>query len=284
MRKITAMMSNDIKDAHGDVMHIGILRNMKEQTNNKIIPSYREHDFRNPPIARVVNSFILSKNKNNYLYGEIEFFEINDINKLNPSKDVKNKTIPLHISNGKEVLVSYDKSYIDDDLVDDVEELQSTISEFSNVGCELKKSLEPVSALMIIAMCVGSNFLSGFLSKPGSDFWDLLVSLIKKNKKSKGDKIYHFCFNIDNKLEVMIIFSNPTPEDIFNALNREKKILESFVLEYIKDNPNTVRITFEYCDGAFIHQYSVYKDGTPFDIHDINNYIKIIEAVANRTI
>lgn len=277
------MMSNDIKDAHGDIMHIGILRNMKEQTNNKIIPSYREHDFRNPPIARVVNSFILSKNKNNYLYGEIEFFEINDINKLNPSKNVKNKTIPLHISNGKEVLVSYDKSYIDDGLVDDVEELQSTISEFSNIGCELKKLLEPVSALMITAMCVGSNFLSGFLSKPGSDFWDLLVSLIRKNRKSKGDKIYHFCFNIENKFEVMIIFSNPTPEDIFNVLNKEKKVLESFVLEYIKDNPNTVRITFEYCDGAFIHQYSVYKDGTPFDIHDINNYIKIIEAVANRT-
>lgn len=283
MRRIKSMLSNDIKDSHGDIMHLAALKSMKKQLETIIPLSFREHDFRNAPIARVVGASIVSREKHNYLYGEIEFFDIEDINKINTNKDIKNKKIPLHHPHDKEILISYDKSYVDDDLVDDVTALYETISKHADIGYELKKSLEPVSALMIvIATKIANDFLSGFLSKPGSDFWDLLAGIVRKNVKSKGDKLYHFCFNIHNELEVMIIFSNPTPDEIFNALNKEKAYLERFVREYKESNANVRKITFEYVNGGFTHQYSVYEDGTPFDIKNIDEYIKIIEYVANQ--
>ncbi|WP_129934105.1 hypothetical protein [Serratia proteamaculans] len=283
MRKIKSMLSNDIKDSHGDIMHLAALKSMKKQLETKIPLSFREHDFRNAPIARVVGASIESNGKHNFLYGEIEFFDIEDINKTNINKATRNKKIPLHNTHDKEIIISYDKSYVDNNLVSDVEALNETIRKHSNVSYELKKSIEPVSALMIIATAVASNFMSGFLSKPGSDFWDLLSRIIKKNTKSKGDKLYHFCFNIQDELEVMIIFSNPMPDEIFNALNNERIYLEGFVREYKESNKNVRKITFEYLDGGFTHQYSVYEDGTPFDINNIDKYAEIIKYFAQQT-
>lgn len=283
MRKITSMLSNDIKDAHGDIMHLNALKDMKKQLITEIPLSHKEHDFRNAPIARVVNAFIHSKGKNNFLYGEIEYFDIGDINKTNLNKNVQGKKVPIHHTKGKDILITYDKSYVDDELVDDVKALHDSFIEHSELGYELKKSVEPVSALMIVVSCLAGNFISGFLSKPGSDFWDLLANLVKKNTKSKGDKLYHFCFNIEDNLEVMIIFSNPTQDEIFDVLNKEKTHLETFVREYKESNQNVRKLTFEYVNGGFTHQYSVYEDGTPFDINNIDEYIKIIEYIAKQT-
>lgn len=73
------------------------------------------------------------------------------------------------------------------------------------------------------------------------------------------------------------------PDEIFNALNNERIYLEGFVREYKESNKNVRKITFEYLDGGFTHQYSVYEDGTPFDINNIDKYAEIIKYFAQQT-
>lgn len=186
MIRTTTMLSNDQVDKHNEKMSLSALKSARDQTNANIISSYKEHDYRFPPIGRFINANIKNENGINVLYGEIELFETKDMNKKNP---IENKKLRIH--DHKESSITYDKSYELNQLIKDVEKLQQTISNKKPLF-EIKKSLEPVSTLtIIIGTILTKSFLEGFFNKAGSDFLDALKNIIvKHSRKNKLEKIY----------------------------------------------------------------------------------------------
>lgn len=272
---------NDQIDRHNERMPLSILESAKDQTNENIISSYKEHDYRFPPIARVNKAYIKNENGINSLYGEFEFFEIKDINKQNT---IPNKVLKLH--DFKDSSISYDRSYEINGLKQDVEDLQKTISNETPIF-EVKKAFEPVNTLIIIIGTIASkSFIEGFFNKAGSDFWDGLKNLITKNASlDVNEKIYIFNTMIernDYKVEVVINFTNPTTYDIQNVLYQHQKMIDSTIDKYEKDSINVSRIIFNSNEDTLEHGYSVFQDGTPFDISDIDAYEKILDEVLNK--
>ena len=283
MKHLVKLLMNDQLDQHNEKMSLDILQQAKEQTNAKIMSSHNEHDFRFPPIARVSKAYIKNENGVNSLYGEIEFFEIHDINKENI---IKGKELALYEVESSKVM--YDRSYQINGLVEDIEELQIFLSNEAP-DFELKKSLEPISTLTIMLGTIASkSFIEGFFNKAGSDFWDKLKDIVSKNAKTnEKEKIYIFNTLIkrDNyKVDVIINFTNPTTYDIQNILYQHKEKIDYIINQYEENSISVARIVFNSYEESLEHEYSVFQDGTPFDIRDIDSYEKILDETLNKVI
>jgi hypothetical protein len=277
MKIVTKILMNDMIDKHNQRMSLEVLESAKEQTNSKIMSSHREHDFRFPPIARIYKAFIKNENGVNNLYGEIELFEKNDINKENI---IPNKKLSVH--QHEDCTISYDRSFELNKLENDVNELQNLLSDNEPIF-ELKKSFEPVSTLIVFIVGIATkSFIEGFFNKAGSDFWDKLNTIVMKNASTNNDeKLYIFNVAINKEsfnTEVIINFTNPINYDIKSILTDNKDIVDYIIEKYEKNKTNVSRIVFNSTDSKNIqHEYSVYHDGTPFDIRDLEQYDKIME-------
>lgn len=272
---------NDQVDRHNEQMSLQVLESARDQTNANIISSHKEHDFRFPPIARVNHAYIKNEYGINSLYGEIEFFEPQDINKQNIIPD---KTLKLH--DFKKSTITYDRTYELNNLVNEINNLQKTISEEKPLF-ELKKAFEPISTLIVVVGTIATkSFIEGFFNKAGSDFWDALKDIIVKNsQKDEKEKIYIFntMINRNNyKVEVIINFTNPTTYDLQNVLYEHQNMIDNTIDNYEKNSINVARIVFNSNEDDLYHAYSVFDDGTPFDIKNIDEYEKILEEVLNK--
>ncbi|NQY54703.1 MAG: hypothetical protein HRT42_14160 [Campylobacteraceae bacterium] len=281
MKKITKILMNDQIDRHNEQMTLSFLESARNQTNANIISSHKEHDFRFPPIARVNNAYIKNEHGINSLYGEFDFFELNDVNKQN---NISNKQLKLH--DFQDSSISYDRSYELNGLVEDVKNLQKIISDEEPLF-EVKKSFEPVSTLIVIVGTIAAkSFIEGFFNKAGSDFWDGLKNIIAKNSaKDETEKIYIFntmMVRNNYKVEVIINFTNPTTYDIQNVLYEHQEAIDSVINKYEEDSIDVARIIFNSNQDSLHHEYSVFQDGTPFDIRDLDAYEKILDEVLNK--
>lgn len=285
MKKKIVPLSNDQVDKHGHRMSIEALVGMQEQTNSKVIVSQCEHDFSMPPIGRMEKAKIFNDDGVNWLMGEFSLFEFSDVEKENELGD---RELAIHSQDINSIQVVYDRSYELEGLVPDVEELQRKFDSNNSVELELKKSVEPISTLTILAgvgLFAASGFFNGFLGEAGKDAWSALKELINKKKnKSSEEQHYQFIFIFQNefyKIEVMLIFKNPQPEDVENEIRINQKIIEEKVIEYYEKEIRAKRIVFLSEEKDLKHIYSVYRCGTPFDIANKNEYKALLESKKN---
>ena len=283
MKTTKVLLMNDQIDQHGERMSLSDLKLAKEQTNSKIMSSHLEHDYRSPPIARVKKAYILNDNGTNSLYGEIEYFDIEDIGN---EKDIKGRELAIHTI--EKQTIAYDLSYENDELIKLINELQKLISD-EPAQFELKKSLEPVSTLTFVVGVVafiGSGFVGGFLQKAGGDFWDKLKEIINKNKSINNNENIYILNGIVEKdyyrVEIIINFTNPEEVGIEEMLKIHSDEIDTKINEYYEQSKRIKRIVFNSIGNKIVHVYSVHRNGIPFDIRDMNAYKKMIKLSEQR--
>ena len=279
-------LSNDQVDKHGDRMTLGDLRDARDQTNSKVMNSHHEHDFRLPPIGRMERAYIRNVNGINWLLGEFRLFTMDDINHENR---LKGRELAVHDRKEGTVSVVYDRSYVINDLVQDVEQLQQAFDSSQGILYENKKSVEPISTLTVLvgmgATFAISQFFGGLFSEAGKETWGLLKKLIKKNQAIKPDeeKQYQFIFTFINeyyKTELMLIFTDPDPDDFEKIIKVNQDKIEQKIISYYEQAIRVKRIVYTYANAQLNHAYSVYQCGTPFDISNESEFEKLLESKA----
>ncbi|CAM4299713.1 hypothetical protein [Pseudoalteromonas maricaloris] len=284
-------LSNDQVDKHGDRMTIDALEMAKVQTNSRIVGSHIEHDFSYPPIGRMEEADILNHEGVNWLIGEFALFEPSDIDKANPLNE---REIALNNQEVDTVSIKYDRSYKQAGLVDEVKKLQQIFDENSSTEFEIKKSVEPVSTLTLmfgvgVGVGVGAtfavaSFFKGFFGEAGKESWQAFKKLILKNKSinPEADKHYQFIFVCQNeyyKVEVILLFKNPEPEDIEEIIKSNQDLIDNKINQYYEDNIRAGRIVYVIENKMFKHAYSVRRCGTPFDIDDMEGYKSLLNSL-----
>jgi hypothetical protein len=278
MRILRSIMSGDAVDLHGDRLTFEALKGMKKQTEESIIPSYYEHDYSMPQIGRIRESNIINDGKNNLLVGDIELFEVEDVNKQNP---VPGKEMVIHENEKDHIVIGYDRSYEIANLTEEIVSLQKKIDISRKPRLELKKSIEPISCLTILGTAVVSGIVGGFLQKIGADIWDKIKTIFNINPRSIEEKQIIINITVEAKngnVEAMVIVNKPDFDGIKDSLITAANIIEMRLKEYEKESVPVKKIVVCCNNNESRHEYSVYKDGTPFDIRDFEKYGRFISS------
>jgi hypothetical protein len=280
MNRISKLVANTQIDKHGESLSAESLDRMNKQFVTEIASSHNEHDYRNPPIGRGVDAHLLkSYDGTSELYATFEFFDLDDIGKPNINSQTLNKTLALNrVENGK-IHVAYDRNYENSpELLDKIRELQQFADPSSDVKFELKKSLLTPDTLTIIVGYVGFKFVDFFLEKMFGGFWNTLEEILKKRNAGR-ETILTLIFSLpfeDHNKEVLINFTNCRAEEIKLVFEKYK----SHIYEVVECNETSevkiARIVFNCENSSLCHEYSVYQDGSPTGIRDIEKYKKLI--------
>lgn len=272
MKTVVRVFSGDQIDKHGDKITIEALKDMRDQTNANIYPSFMEHDYRLPPIGRVYKAEIIEKDGSHLLIGEIELFDLDDINKQNP---ISGKQLVIHQNEINHIQIGFDRSYELNNQIDEIKILQNAIDNEKKPIYEAKKAFEPISCLTLLGAAVLGGLSTGFLNKIGSDIWDKIINVYSKNKKEEQEKqiIINITVNVNgNYIEATINHTNPEITNIKNATKIGIDIIETVLNEYNKKNIPVKKVVINSDKNGIRHEYSVYIDGTPFDIYDLEKY------------
>lgn len=281
MLKTKVILANNLLDRHGESLDKNTLKDAMEITNKQITSSHLEHDFTKPPIGRVEQAELCENGQFTSLVGHYSLFEKNDINKENP---FKNRILATHFKESGKITILYDRTCIDPDLKEKVENLQKLLDPSNEIEFELKKSLEPISTLTILVglgTLVSTAFLTGFFEKMGADAWDALRDIIQRKFGENSENHYQFIFTLSNEsnsIEIIIIFKNPKSNEIQTLLNKSKKDIEDQATNYFNNSINVSRIVYLAETSSIKHIYSVHPCGTPFDIADQEEYEKILQV------
>ncbi|MGL4915263.1 MAG: hypothetical protein ACRC5D_03260 [Aeromonas allosaccharophila] len=277
MESKSSVVANTNIDKHGESLSYATLKLLDEQSRKNIASSHNEHDFRNPPIARAVDSHIIG----NSLYVTFDFFDIEDVNKLNPSAQTEGKRLAIHKYENERINIVYDRSISsDDDLLTKLNELQSIVDPQATLKFDLKKSIEPITVLTVVISYIGMKFVDSFFERVADKFWDALSDALSMGKMKKEDSVFTLMFHLpydDKEQEVLINFTNSCAHEIKQALEKDKEKIYTLVEQYKSDNVDVSRIVFNYTDCELIHEYSVLVDGTPIDIRDLKKYKSLLK-------
>lgn len=277
MDKISTMVSNTYLDKHGERLSLSSLKNMNKQTEVNIISSHNEHDYRNPPIARGIDSFLKTKGySDGELWATFEFFDVEDIGKTNPTDKTLGKTLALNLFKDNGICVFYDINHQDDDeILNKLELLQKDVDPNSDLKFELKKSLEMLAVIGLAISYVGKKFLDSFLEKVADSFWDSLAETLKLSNKY-SDSVLCLMFDLSDentKREVLINFTRCSAQEVKEVFENKK----DYIYGIVNSSDNDIaRIVFNYSNKELVHEYSVFHDGTPTTIRDLAKYKTLI--------
>lgn len=280
MNRISKLVANTKIDKHGESLSDESLDRMNKQFATEIASSHNEHDYRNPPIGRGVDAHLLkSYDGTSDLYATFEFFDLDDIGKTNINSQTLNKTLALNrVEHGK-IHVAYDRNYESSPyLLGKIRELQQFADPSSDVKFELKKSFLTPDTLTLVVGYVGLKFIDLFLEKMLDGFWNTLEEILKKRIPGR-ETILTLIFNLpfeDHNKEVLINFTNCRAEEIKLVFEKHK----SYIYEIVECNETSevkiARIVFNCENSSLLHEYSVYQDGSPTKIRNLEKYKKLI--------
>lgn len=265
MKQNIGIIASSHIDKHGDKMSLSALESIVEQVNKYVIPVGIEHDPRIPPKGRISSAQIIKLDDGEYAVEAVfEFFEPNDAIVLsNTSKIMRPNKFDIANFN-----IIYDRNFrYDEDLrlINDIAVLFET-----EAREQLKKAVDPLSVLIIVASFIIGSIAKGFLGKFGEDGYLLLKDRIKKlmTRKKEGEieKILklQMYIQIDKQvIEVDVILTNPTTKEIDSFFDEEFMRLDDLVTNFYEPNIDLYRMVFEYRKGEVVIKYSIRKDGFP---------------------
>lgn len=274
------LLANDQADKDGNEISFSVLEHLMNETNLSIKSSYTGHDYRFPPVGRISHAFIKNEEDVYNLYGKFEFFEIIDLHKENKISGKK-----LAINRLEKPTIVCDKSYELTGLEENVKDLQKLISD-DEIQKDVQKSLYQVSTLAIgFGVFKAKSFFEGFFHTVSEDFWNTLQEIVRKNSKVYDNAQYIFSTVIENdrfSAEVMINFTNPQDTDLQKILVNNRSRIDSVINAYHEESINVAKIVFNLIDNETInHEYSLFEDGTPFNINNLEKYEVVLTEMKN---
>lgn len=265
--KTTVRLTTTHKDRHGERMSLQALETMMEQTNEKIIPMGVEHDPRIPPKGRVISAELVELEDGEYALDGIAELYDEDYSNI---EDVGNREIPVREYSEDKFKIVVDRNYRtkeDQALLKDLSEILET-DELPEE--EIKKSFDPISILTIAGAFALGNIFGGFFKKMGADAYDALKiklgEVLSKKKDGEKDKLFTFDTTIsddDKSVNVEVILTNPSVEDIQEFFDNGIKELDAVLPEHFNSEHGYKRIVFEYSNKKLAVKFGILKSGVP---------------------
>ena len=266
MQYLEGIITTTHLDLEDERMDITTLESLVKQINASYLPVTWGHDPRIPPIGRFISASLEELEDGEFaVVGVSEIFEEGDEIEL---KD-ETREIPIEEFNVPNLYIGYDRSYLEPSDQQLLEEMKEVVN--GELGPQLKKSLEPVSVLILtISGFVIGQIFNGFLNKMGSDTFDFFKKKMKELFiRKREEKIEHLLQiqiivrRENHSLSVETVLTNPTDQELDSFLSMGLKEFDRLLPQYCKSNPNLRRIVFEYGDEGLHFSYGVRKDAVP---------------------
>lgn len=266
-------------DKHGDKLTKKALQSLEQDIKSKYALSFKEHDYSNPPIGRIIDSKVKKMKNGEYsLKLRIDFFELKDIG---TSKESIKKLV-IYENKNDSIKMLFDRSFQQDPLTFNlVKELQKNIGNSCSLSFEVKKALEPESVLTLIGKFTLSTIAGGFLAQLGANACNSLKQIIKtqREKKIKFKIIFNASISHDSYEEViecMVIYQNPNLSSIEETLKEAFEKSEVKIRMMLKDKKPIKKIVYKVTNDVIEYSYTVGQDGVPIEVNDLEKYENII--------
>ena len=256
-------------DLHNERMSVEALNDFVDLVNHQYTPIGIEHDPRIPPIGRVISAQIEKLPDGEFAVdGIAEMFEEGqEIEFKNDGRE-----IPADITS-ESITISPDRSYLEPDDKKLLLEVKDLVN--GEIKPALKKSVEPISVLIIAASFIAGGIAQGFFGKIGEDVWDKLKSKINELVNSKPriekDRLLVFEFTVDtedNPLCLETILTNPSESEISRFMNEGLQQLDKETNRFFQHRHYLRKVVFEYKDNKLKVIFGLRKDGVPLSIPD----------------
>ena len=259
MKKTEAILVTAGKDKQGDIITPESLESMVKNFENKFIPIGIEHDPRVPPFGRFYSVELVKLDDGTpAVKGIGEVFEEGDLIEI---KD-ESKEISIYIYKEANLDIIYDYNFRNSEDQKIINEIAKSLN--GNAREEFKKSLDPISLITIGGAFTLGAIATGFFTKMGADAWDKLKTLM--SKKRKGEKLLRFELSTkqyDEIINVSIILSNPSMEDMDNFLNSGLHQLDKILPDFFKPEIGIKKIVCEFSKQEIKILFGVRKDAVP---------------------
>jgi len=265
MIKRTGIVASSEVDAHGDTFSREALEQLVHQMNSSFLPLGIEHDPREPSVGRVAAARLVTRKDGVLLVeADMEIFEEGEVIPLGTEA----REIPLEPVPRDGILVKYDRPYaVSDERKALVEELAKIAGARTNQ--EIKKSVDPISVLTIVASFSAVAIASGFLKKIGEDAYELFKAKLKQifsSKPSAKDQLLVFIYTINMDgipINVEVILTNPTPDEIVAYFSSGTADLQRSIAEYVQPALGIRQVTYSFHDGRLNLEFAIRKDAVP---------------------
>jgi hypothetical protein len=251
-------------DKQNEQMTLNALQDFARLINQQYTPMGVEHDPRIPPVGRVLSAYIEELEDGEFAVDGIA--EIFEEGKEIEFKDDGRET-PIR-EFGERLHICPDRSYRAPEDQQLLEEICSLVN--GELTPQLKKSIEPISLLIIAASFIAGGIVSGFLNKIGEDTWDLfkakIVELMRRKQQENKDRLLAFEFTVregDQTLCLETILTNPSESEINKFMQLGLKELDKRTPRFFKHRHYLRKIVFEYKDGQLRVIFGLRKDGVP---------------------
>jgi len=246
-------------------MTLGALESLVESINSSHTPMGIQHDPRIAPVGRVASAQIRQLDDGEYAAeGVVEFFEPGDEIRLIDD----GQELPIHRYEGQGLEILFDRNFRDSEdqvLIEEIGGLFGTRPQE-----EVKKALDPLTVLTIGGAFVLGSIARGFFSKLGGDAYETLRNRLKKlfarRKAGEKEKLLVFRAAVaaaDYDVEVVVVLSNPTDQDIKDFLEAGLSTLDGVVQACWDPQSGLKRLVFEYSGKRLTLKFGVRKDAAP---------------------
>lgn len=269
MRKLEGTMLTTHVDLDGERLAPEGLESFVASINDNYLPLTIEHDIRNAPVGRIASAAVVPLEDGEFaVKGSFEVFEPGD---TLSSLRGDGRRIRIACDDIPTFDVGYDRSY----ETPEGRELLAALSRLSSESRaipEVKKSVEPISTLVIAtAIVVGTGIASGFLKKLGEDLYVGLKNVLKAHfatRKEQRERLLVFQFTTTKgaePVEIQVLLTNPTPEEIETLFSAAFGDLDSY-LSRCEGLDSVARYVFEYKDGRLDSLYVLRADCVPLKL------------------
>ncbi len=262
------MMTTHV-DKHNERMSVDALNDFVNLVNQQYIPVGVEHDPRIPPIGRIISAQIEKLPD-----GEFAVDGIAEIYEKGQEIEFKNdgREIPVELTEAG-ITISPDRSYLQSNDKELLIELEQLVN--GEIKPAIKKSVEPISILIIASSFIAGGIAQGFFGKIGEDVWDKLKNKINElvNSKTRVEKdrllVFEFTVGLeDNPLCLETILTNPSEGEIRKFLDEGLQQLDEKTNRFFRHRHYLRKVVFEYKDNKLKIIFGLRKDGVPLSMPD----------------
>ena len=260
-------------DEHSEKISIEALKDFVDSVNQQYTPIGVEHDPRIPPIGRVISAQIEELPDGEFAVDRIAeiFEEGQEIEFRDDGREIPIRSI------GEGITISPDRSYVqpnDKELLRELEELLKC-----QIKSQIKKSVEPISILIIAASFTAGEIAQGLLSKIGEDIWEKVKGkineLVNSETHVEKDRLLVFEFTVDlenNPLSLEATLTNPSESEIREFLDEGLEQLDKKTDLFSQDRHYLKKVVLEYKDNKMRVIFGLRVDGVPLPIlHEVTS-------------
>jgi hypothetical protein len=265
VRRSERIISNTYLDSQGERLTRECLESLVTGIRDRYVPITVEHDPRIPPQGRIVSGTVRQLPDGEFeAVATCEMFDEKD--NAGAPDDRRELIIEGYPAQGLTVSYGWPHRSAQDQA--DIDEIAQSLGNPAHYV--VKKSLDPISVIVIGGSFVLGQLFVGFLNAAGADAWKLvkqrLTRLTAKAKEHSGERLLVFTAVVDTEqgpVEVDTILTNPMLLNIELFLEISTRILDHDVPRLLEENPQVRKLVFESSHGDLSLRYAVRWDCVP---------------------